>query len=574
MISHPSTFYDAVNADETRPAAKRKSLYPGPQEYRNRLAQRTRLATEAQQNKRESDYLDSVAGKASSTYNVSGTFPLANRDAEASQSKYADQGLAFVILPSLQKTRGGYLGGRNSSELDRSIARSASLPGPLEYRVNDLFGKLKHGPRMVPSAQSKRVSAQTMTHSKSEVNITDPDVDRACRNRTIGGIMLGRTPMQTRFSSIGPADYQSSGGKLPAQVIPSVKGGVMSLPLDEAPSPGPAPHDYQNPLKDRTPLAGGHFHPLQKSATGLDWWEMQRGPGKYGAPDAPQRKIPLSKINPLPSTLSRLANETVPSPGSAYYAPNDLRPAMHGVPFGALRAARSHESSNDGVNREGIPYLKLDSNIALVSTGFSFGMRTLTSDAREMIARRSEPGPQAYNPLSAESVVNKQAPRYTLGIRPTLDEDFGIFKGPGAATYQSTSGSEGLFGANRLSIRGIRSTVRFSERASTIGLPRREDRPSDVPAPDAYLLPTTNRGISAHIGPGPIPNEDLQMSPREKFQNPGPGSFNPTLTRKGQGSTIGGRIKQYKKKKHAAVVRRARLAMMRARATSAATWNG
>ena len=138
----------------------------------------------------------------------------------------------------------------------------------------------------------------------------------------------------------------------------------MSLPLEDTPISGPSPHDYQTPLADRTPLVGGRMHPLhQYTGQKLDWWELQRGPGKYGAPDKPHKNTHLGIIHPLPSTMSRIEDKTQPLPGSAHYSPKDVVGSVHGVPFGALSDerisgfGRDQNGSNVNVRAEGIPLL-------------------------------------------------------------------------------------------------------------------------------------------------------------------------------------------------------------------------
>ena len=583
-MPHPSTFFYMSSAEDFS-SSSATQLYPTAQQYQRRLKLRAELSNSIEQSRTPHDHSATIAGRASQSYNVMRrTFAQASRVADASPSKHADQGIPLVVLPSIERVPGGAFGSRVPNELDRSLSHSASLPGPLRYRPSDLFGTLKHGYRMVLPVNKASPPSLSPSPAEESILISNPDLDRASRTRITGGLMLGRAELSAASSysssTIGPADYQGAGGKLPRQVVPRIQGGTISVPLEDAPVLGPAPHDYQAPLKDRTPLVGGRMHPLhQSTGNGLDWWEMQRGPGKYGIPFLPRKNVPLGMVQPLPSTVSRIASKTLPLPGAAYYNPKDMLRSVRGVPFGALRDVRTFGLSSGGGGGggvEGIPYLIPKIQQTSESTGFSFVSRTLTSDQREMIARSSEPGPQAYDALRGEPTVNIVAPRHTLGARPYVSEDFGPFRGPGPATYLPTSGSSGLFGAHRLSVLGTRSTTRFDTRASTLGMPRHEKCLSDVPAPDAYLLPTTNRGIGAFIGSGLKPDEDLQMSPREKegLNLPGPGRFNPIVSNRGRGSTIGGRVKIYNKQKRAAVVRRARLAMMKSRARSASTWNG
>ena len=583
LMTHPSTFFDVSTAEDSSSAGAQ--LYPTAQQYRRRLQLRTELGNNIEQSRKDPDHFATIAGRASQSYNVlRRTFAQAPRTTDASQSKCTDQGIPLVMLPSIDRVRGGSFGIRGPNELDRSLAHSASLPGPLRYRPSDLFGNLKHGHRMVPLVMKTKPVSVSASSAEVNTSIPNPDLDRASRNRIAGGLMLGRRTKVSRTvsygnSTIGPADYQSAGGKLPRQIISRIQGGVISMPLKDPPTLGPAPHDYQTPLKDRTPQVGGRIHPLHKSTgNGLDWWEMHRGPGRYGAPDLPHKNVHLGVVHPLPSTTNRIASDTLPSPGSSYYSPKEVLGLVRGVPFGTLSAARTFGLSSSGSGGagkgEGIPYLIPKIQRTSESMGFSLGERTLTSDQREMIARSSEPGPQAYDSLRGEAMMSVDAPCHTLGARPFVSEDFGPFRGPGPATYKPTTGSSGLFGSHRLSVLGTRSTTRFHTRAAALGMPLREERPSDGPAPDAYLLPTTNRGIGAYIGSGSKLDEELQMSPRKKELFPGPGRFNPEVSNRGRGSTIGGRLKKYNTQKRAAVVRRARLSMMKARARSAATWNG
>ena len=52
-------------------------------------------------------------------------------------------------------------------------------------------------------------------------------------------------------------------------------------------------------LHGRPDTAGGErMHPLHQYTGQLDWWELQRGQGKYGAPDKPLKNTHLGIIHP------------------------------------------------------------------------------------------------------------------------------------------------------------------------------------------------------------------------------------------------------------------------------------
>ena len=78
--------------------------------------------------------------------------------------------------------------------------------------------------------------------------------------------------------------------------------------------------------------------------------------------------------------------------------------------------------------------------------------------------------------------------------------------------------------------------------------------------------PTASQHVPQYV-PVAVPREEEKVVYR-------PVSNLPMVTRKGHGSSIAGRIKRVNAAKRAAVVRRARLAMLKARRSSAASWNG
>ncbi len=513
-----------------------------------------------------------------------------------------DPGIGMVVLPDADVGGGRVNMARLPTSEALQIERTASLPGPSAYRLPNRWRTLKPGPRMMaPPLPARSASTGQLPLQPSE--IPDANVDRATRPTILSGYMAGRLAYDLAAfngaSETGPVQFKDE------LVRPRITGGVVSLPLEERPPSGAAPHDFQNPLADRSKrLAGGYIAPPPRQDKGgnaiegrhggaasssssqetpsADWFASGRGPGTYGAPEMPRPAVPGGNI--LPLSNARAALPAQPAPGPAYYRPCDIQPDLPGAPFAAMSSVRFPPrgpprgvGDTDGKRVEGIPYLL--PRLPRLGQSFSLGSRTLTTDAREQIRRSTEPSAAHYDALRGEGSIASgmdAAPSWTMAGRPYMDDFDPVFAGPGPATYLPTKGSLGLLGANRLSVLGTRSTVRFAARAAALGLPYPETRPSDSPAPDAYMLPTTNRGIGAFIGRGaPFIPGTGRISPREEEKVVyRPVSNLPMVTRKGHGSSIAGRIKRVNAAKRAAVVRRARLAMLKARRSSAASWNG
>lgn len=588
--------YDRINSK------KRPSLFPEVENWRKKMERRARLIQKDIDNPKAvvPDFHRTLAGQtASQTKHKGGTFALGPARQRTGPSPYDDPGIDLTVLPSPVLKGGKIPMHRPPNEEERHIIRSASMPGPAAYDViSGAWTNLKPGPKMVSNTSVPRLISSSPTDEAAIVADSNMTFDSAVRPKLLGGYMSGKLEAGSGlFTTPGANQYNQT---VPQQLQERVKGGLIALPVDEPILLGPAPHDYQHPLSDRTKeLSHGLINPANQSNSsssaaavdGQNWWERGRGPGKYTINETNFLPAPkLSSIHPYPmaaeNAYHRARDRGVElrtwQPGPSDYTVQDIVPGTRGVGFGRLGEKRTFGLSVGG-RKEDAPYLNPPlPGVTNVHEGpgnrigFSLGGRTVLGVELEQIRRASEPSAQTYDALSGESKMYATAPSFTMRARPYVDDDeVGPTAGPGPMTYVPSSTSTNTTGAWRISIRGSHFSHQYNTRAAGIHLPLPDQRPSDVPGPGEYKI--SNPVVpTALLGRELDPNADLKalFPKRENFSNPGPGTFNPTVERFGSGSSIGGRMKKYNAAKRSAIIKRARLKQMHARRSSAATWNG
>ena len=594
--------YDRINAK------KRPSLFPEVENWRKKMETRARLIQEDIENPRAvvPDFYRTLAGRtASQTKHKGGTFALGPARRRTGPSPYDDPGIDLTVLPSPLPKGGKIPMHRPPNEEERHIIRSASMPGPAAYDVvSGVWTKLKPGPKMISNISVPRLTSLSLTQEAAIPADSNLTFDSAVRPTLLGGYISGKLEADSGlFTTPGANQYNQT---VPQQLQERVKGGLIALPVDEPIPLGPAPHDYQHPLSDRTKgLSHGLINPANQlnssssssssssggAVDGQNWWERGRGPGKYTINQTTLLPAPkLISIHPYPMAAENAYHRARArgvelktwQPGPSDYTVQDSVPDIQGVGFGRLGEKRSFGLSEGG-RKEDVPYLNPPMpGVTNVHEGpgnrigFSLGGRTVLGVELEQIRRASEPSAQTYDALGGESKLYETAPSFTMRAKPYVDEDGGgALSGPGPMTYEPSSTSTGTMGAWRRSVRGSHYSLQYSTRAAGVHLPLPDQRPSDVPGPGEYkildpVVPT------ALLGRELDPNADLKalFPKREKFSVPGPGTFNPTVERYGSGSSIGGRMKKYNAAKRSAIIKRARVKQMHARRSSAATWNG
>ena len=596
--------YDRINAKP------RQALFPSVEKYHAKFERRARLIQEDLSNPNTvvPDFHRTLEGRTLNNKHNGGTFNLGPARASTGPSPYDDPGLDMTVLPQPKIIGGRISMHRPPNAVERQIIRSASMPGPAKNDVSYNWNSLKPGPKMMlPKSKSSRNSTssssldtlkiQQLKESMSETNM---HFDKAIRPSLIGGYMSSKLEQGAGlFTTPAPNEYKQH---LPENLKERIKGGVLGLPIEEAVPLGPAPHDYQDPLANRTlGLSHGLInkpHTLTETVAGQNWWERGRGPGKYQINDDVFLSAPkLVSMTPLPTAADNAYHRArdrgielaTPIPGPQKYTIQEHLVTLptKGVGFGRLRAVRTFGGQSEGgARKDDVPFLNPPmpgiTNIHEGSgnrIGFSLGSRTALGVALEQMRKASEPSAQSYNAIQGERQVYTQAPSFTMGAKPFVDEDTGPFKGPGAATYEPSTFSQKLMGAQRISTRGSHYSTRYAERAAGIYLPLPEPVDADVPGPGEYVMPDpigNSELPGALLGRELDPNADIKALFTNAELDPffQPLRKTPTVGNRGRGYSIGGRLKIHHQQKRQALVRRARLEMLKARRSSAATWNG
>jgi hypothetical protein len=598
-----SIVYDAkrVQLAYERINANRQPLFPTVHSYQAKLSHRAKLIHDKMLDPKaaEPDYHLTLAGRAVNKKKNGGTFSLAPARGRTGPSQFDDPGLDMTVLPDHKLSGGRVSMQRPPSEIERHIQRTADMPGPLHYECSINWNSLKPGPRMMLSKNTtSKLKKLNESLSAPILQSTNMNFDKAVRPRPQGGYMSGKLYQGPKlFTTPGPNEYKQH---LPIHVRERIKGGIFSQRIEETAPRGPAPHDYQNPLADRIKgLSHGSINPFHTNSihtTGENWWKRGRGPGKYKVNENILLPAPkLVSMNPYPMAAENAYHRArdrgielaSSSPGPSDYFVDDTLVSVptKGLAFSQLSAVRSFGQIGNSYD---VPYLNPPmpgtTNIHEGSgnrIGFTLGSRTVLVAELEQIKRATEPSSQSYDAINSEPQVYKKAPAFTIGAKPFNDDLCGPIKGPGPATYEVKPFSQKLMGATRISTRGSRDMVRFAQRAATISLPLPEATDPGIPGPGEYVIDGNAEfgggKKGALIGREMDPNADLKaLLPKNSslFNGPGPGAFDPKIGRKGSGSSIGGRLAIHQKQQREAIVRRAKLAMLKARRSSAATWNG
>ena len=598
--------YDRINA------TKRPSLFPRVENWRQKFERRALLI---QENIRNPDTvvpdIHTTFGRSLATKHVlTTTFGTALSRARNGPSQYDiknNPGIALQLLPEPKVVGGRISMHRPPNEDERRIIRSSSMPGPNAYDyISKTWSTLKPGPKMINSTSVPRIQPTTLKKADDDNLRKDTNMtfDKAVRPTLLGGYMSGNLEIGSNlFTTPAPNAYDNA--NTPIHLRERVRGGVMSLPIEDHLMLGPAPHDYQDPLANRTKeLSYGLINPIpaqgpRSDAAHGNWWERGRGPGKYVVDDVSLRPAAkLTQMMPLPTAAdaahdrARLRGIEMahPRPGPAHYHVNEQQIRTwrtKGVGFASLRAPR--ELGKDNGDSNDVPYLNppmpgVTSIYEGPGTriGYSLGTRTALGVELEQMRRASEPSAQSYDATNSagEKHLYHKAPSYTLGAKPYEDPDAGPLSGPGPMTYTPSSMSENLTGAWKISVRGSNYTHQYNARAASLHLPFPEKKPSDVPGPGEYLNlpdPIGNSDLpGALLGRELDPNADIKALMQRDIGHvgAGPGAFMPQVGRRGSSVSIGQRAKHFHRKKRQAIVNRARMKMLRARNCSAATWNG
>ena len=594
--------YDRIN----NPKQTRKPLFPSVQSYRKKQELRAHIILNNihDPNKVVPD-IHSTFGRTLDDHRPgpNSTFGHAASRARSGPSQYDLQnnpGIDLKVLPNTDKIIGGRISmHRPPNEHERHIIRSASMPGPNAYDyISKTWNTLKPGPKMNNSKSTSRIPTQIV---EKEINgKSNMTYDKMIRPTLLGGYMSGKLERgPDLFSTPAPNAYDNA--TIPQNLRERIQGGLVGLPIEQQIILGPAPHDYQHPLKAKS-IGNGLINPVPKGnltdTTHGNWWEKGRGPGKYQIKEDILRATPkLTSMLPLPTHADQahdrarmrgvLMAPPKPGPAKYYVNENQIRTwRTKGLGFGEMSALRELGKKN-GDNND-VPYVNPPmpgvTNIYEGPgnrIGPSLGIRTALGVELEQMRRASEPSAQSYHATNpnGEKLVYKSAPSYTLGAKPFADDDVGPLSGPGPMTYQPSNMSTNVTGAWRVSVRGSNFTHRYNAPAATIHLPFKEPIDNDVPGPGEYLNlpdPIGNSDLpGALLGREMDPNADLKALMKRDLEFQQNVIFlTPKVGKKGNVNTIGGRINKYDEKKRQAIVRRCRLKMLKARRSSAATWNG
>ena len=593
---------------------KRQPLFPSVENWQRKFEQRARHIQDEISNPRlvVPDYHRTLAGRTANDKHNGGTFALAQGRTNSGPSLYDDPGIAMVVLPdNKHNISGGRIAmHRPPNNIERHILRTASMPGPSHYNnTTDWHALKKPGPKMVLPKHSSKLQ-----HSDSaplvRVEHTNMTYDHAVRPRLLGPALSLTTRFPTKLglhTTPGPSEYKQH---IPTQLKDRVKGGTFLEHIQSTAEVFPAPHDYQQPSNRTKGLTHGFINPPATNANsstagtvdGQNWWERGRGPGKYVVKDTLfQPAAKLVSIHPYPTAAENAYHRardrgielSQPVPGPSNYSLNLSRfqPEIKGLGFGRVTSQRTFgETTGD---KNDVPYL----NPPLPGTtsihegsgnriGFSLGSRTALGVDLEAKKRGTEPSAQTYDAVNSETLVYARAPAFTMAAKPYEEEFGGALAGPGAATYEPSAFSQQLMGAARISTRGSYFSTRYTKRAAGIGMPLSSlSDPGNIyvdkkfiPGPGTYPLPDP---IGESALPGALidremdPNADLKrLFEKTDDSYYHPISPEPKVGRRGNRNSVGGRVNKYQQEKRKAIVRRARLAMLKARRSGGATWNG